>query len=772
VAERTALAPSALPRPLSAFVGRRSEIEELKRVLSEARLVTLTGPGGCGKTRLAIEVASQVSDRYAGGVAFVDLAPVRDADTVPETVAGALGLSRQAWSETAGLIGETSMLLMLDNAEHLVDSVSRLVGEFLAGCPNLSILVTSRERLNITGEVSWRVPPLRLPPAHPLPPLEELTGYDAIRLFRTRAAEHEPSFRLTPSNAGLVVTVCRRLDGIPLALELAAARVGSLGLAEVGTRLNNSFRLLTGGSRTALDRHQTLRAAVDWSYSLLDEPERCLLRRLSVFSGSFDIEAVDAICPDSALPVEDVADVLHRLVNKSLVMVDPRPDGSVRYRVIEVIRQYGQERMVEADEAAFRAPHARYYGTLVQLQGSGDIRARVERLTAEYDNVRLALEWAAEGDSDLEVAMISALDWFWRQRGSVREACRWIQSALAAEHSSPALGATLHASASYWFRLTGDLEAAGTQINEAVRLVEQIDDPPLHARILRRRGVLSALTGDLAAAEPDLSRGLQMIEDFPPCEDLMGALNDLAMLALETGHPQEALMKMEQALRVWAQIPERVYGFPSVSHTHGVILLTLKRVSEARDRFIEGLADAAADENHQGAIALLQGLACCAAESGQAELCLELLAAARSFVLITGINESVAPGTPATAAEQRSRSVLSDQAAHGAWQRGLRIDLQGAVEWARARAGGDADSPVTPRKMEIVRLVALGLPNKEIARRLSISERTVEAHLEQLRNQLGFRNRAQIAAWAASHGAPAVNFDDQHQPVRTATSWS
>jgi DNA-binding CsgD family transcriptional regulator/predicted negative regulator of RcsB-dependent stress response len=308
------------------------------------------------------------------------------------------------------------------------------------------------------------------------------------------------------------------------------------------------------------------------------------------------------------------------------------------------------------------------------------------------------------------------------------------------------------------------------QIDEAARLVEQIDDPRLHSRIIRRRGVLSALMGDFAAAESDFSRGIQIFEDSGPSQDLVIALNDLAMVTLEKGHPQEALLRVEQALQVRAQLPDSFYGFPQVCHTHGVILLTLKRVSEARDRFLDGLADAAVADNHQAAIALLQGLGCCAAESGDAELCLEALAAARSFARIAGINESVAPGTPVTTAEQTSRAVLSDEAADGAWQRGLQVELEKAPEWARARICDDTDSPVTPRKMEIVRLVAFGLANKEIARRLSISERTVEAHLEQLRNQLGFRNRAQIAAWAASHGAPAVNFDDQHQPARTATS--
>src|SRR5437867_172204 len=333
--EGAALPPPSLPRPLSSFVGRRTEIEELKRALGGARLVTLTGPGGCGKTRLALELAFKVRSRFPDGVGFVDLAPVRDPATVPETVATALGRSGQDRGDAAEMIGEARLLVVLDNAEHLVDSVCNLAAEFLDRSPNLRILVTSREVLNVAGEVSWRVPPMQLPPEEAQPDPAALSGYDAVRLFVTRAAEHESSFRLTAANARLVVAICRRLDGIPLALELAAARVRSLGLAEVFTRLSNSFQLLTGGSRTAVDRHRTLRATVDWSHGLLDASEQRLLRRLALFAGTFDLGAVEAVCSNSSLPVEELADVLHRLVDKSLVMVHPAPDGSLRYGLME-----------------------------------------------------------------------------------------------------------------------------------------------------------------------------------------------------------------------------------------------------------------------------------------------------------------------------------------------------------------------------------------------------------------------------------------------------
>jgi predicted ATPase/DNA-binding CsgD family transcriptional regulator len=753
VAEGAVLSPAPLPRPLSSFVGRRREIEELKRVLSGARLLTLTGPGGCGKTRLAVEVASEVSSRFPDGIGFVDLAPVQDPATVPETVATGLGLSRQARFEATEMIGEARLLLLLDNAEHLVESVSQLAAELLSRSPNLYILVTSREILNVAGEVSWRVPPMQLPPEDAQPDPAALADYDAVQLVATRAAEHQTSFQLTASNAQLVVAICRRLDGIPLALELAAARIRSLGLAEIATRLNNSFQLLTGGPRTAVDRHRTLRATVDWSYRLLEDSEQRLLRRLALFAGTFDLAAVEAVCSDSELPVDELAEVLHRLADKSLVTVHPRPDGSLRYGLMEAIRQYGQERLLEVGESRLRTMHARHYAALVdRLETGDDLRARVDRLTAEYENVRLALDWAGDEDPDLQVVMISKLDWFWEVRGTVREARQRILAALAKEPTSPTGQARLHMTAASWFRLTGEFETAMAQIEEAVLIVEQLDDPALAARIVNSRGILRVFARDLAGAESDFSQSLEILKGLPPDEGLARSLNNLALLRLELGHPGEALEMVRTAIQVLAQLSHRTVHLPLVHHTHGAALLMLKRAPEARARFMEGLDEAAEYGNYRAAVALLQGLACCAAESGEAECCLELLAAAQNCAHTAGLKEFQAPATPTIEAERMSRAALGDHAANQAWERGLGMDLRAALKRTQGGLGDDPGSPITRRKRDIIQLVAMGLANKEIARRLSISERTVEAHLEQVRNQLGFRNRAQIAAWAVSRG--------------------
>jgi predicted ATPase len=345
-----ALSPTPLPRRLSSFIGRQEEIEELRGMLARGRLLTLTGAGGCGKTRLGLELAARMSPDFEDGVAFADLALVHDPVAVPELIAVALGLEAPAARQIPALIAEASLLLLIDNAEHLVDAVSTLVADYVARCPNLHILVTSRELLSVEGELSWRVPPLSLPPADSAPDSQTIFSYDAVQLFLARVAEHQPSFRLSDTNARLIANICRRLDGIPLALELAAARVRSLALADMAKRLDDSFSLLTRGPRTTLSRHRSLRATIDWSYLLLDEREQRLLRRLSVFADTFELTAVEAVCSAPDLPPEEIADSLHRLADKSLVAAEPDPEGSLRYRQLEVIRQYGRERLLAAGE--------------------------------------------------------------------------------------------------------------------------------------------------------------------------------------------------------------------------------------------------------------------------------------------------------------------------------------------------------------------------------------------------------------------------------------
>ena len=767
------LSPTPLPRRLSSFVGRQQEIQELRGVLARGRLLTLTGAGGCGKTRLGLELAARMSPDFEDGVAFADLAPVHDPVAVTEFIAAALGLEAPAACQIPALIGEASLLLVIDNAEHLIDPVSILAADYVARCQNLHILVTSRELLNVEGERSWRVPQLSVPPSDTARDSRAVGSYDAVRLFLARVAEHQPSFRLSDTNAPLVTDICRRLDGIPLALELAAARVRSLALTDMAKRLDDSFSLLTRGPRTTLSRHRSLRATIGWSYLLLDEREQRLLRRLSVFADVCDLTAVEAVCSAPDLPPEEIADSLHRLADKSLVTTEPGSDGSLRYRQLEVIRQYGRDRLLAAGEADFTARHGRYYASLVHLLSAGDraVNVRTEAMTAHYGNVQIAMSWAAAADPELEMTMVEEQQWFWVLRGAVREARERIRSVLTKEHIRGPRLARLYVLGAKWSWLAGDLQAAVELIDQAAELFEEESHPRLACWMLNMRGLLAYQTDDLATAERHYFRSVKLCEESqrtgtvnPPHQpdadllptwqqDLAVSLNNVALVHVGMGRAEDALREAERARDTLIEVPEwRLRGvLASFLDTLGSALLALDRVSEARDQFLHALRHAAGDDSNQAAVAPLRGLACTAAGEGRHVACLTLLAAAQRAALISGTADRKQV-TPHREAERRSRATLGDEGSAAAWEQGLRLDLKAAVAFARANCVEPVSPLLTPLKIQIVRLVAAGFSDKEIARRRSISTRTVEAHLLQIRHQLGFHNRAQIAAWAASTG--------------------
>src|SRR5215211_672174 len=345
-----------LPLARTTFVGRERETLEVKRLLAMTRLLTLTGSGGCGKTRLALEVARDLVGAYPEGVWLVDLAPLSEAELVPQAVAQALGVREQPGRPLVQTLKDTlrsrKMLLVVDNCEHLVEAVVGVVDSLLDSCPGLRVLATSRETLSAAGEVAWVVPSLTVPDSGQASTAEKLEGYESVRLFIERARQRDPSFVLTPRNGPAVAQVCRRLEGIPLSIELAAARIGVLSVERIAERLDDSLRLLTAGGRTALPRHRTLRATLDWSHELLSEPERKLLRQLSVFAGGLTLEAAEVVCSGDGIEQLDVLDLLSKLVDKSLVVAEASPgeEGALRYRMLEPLRQYSQERLEERGE--------------------------------------------------------------------------------------------------------------------------------------------------------------------------------------------------------------------------------------------------------------------------------------------------------------------------------------------------------------------------------------------------------------------------------------
>ena len=431
-----------LPAQSTSFVGRKREIAQIGELLAQdnVRLIMLTGPGGIGKTNLSLQVGRKFLGQFADGVWLVELAPVTDPDMVAKTAAGALGLrelpEKPVLEMLVDYLREKACLLLLDNCEHLVSAVANFVLTVLRACPEMRILASSREALGVPGEMPYRVPPLSFPEGHHLPPAAEWDQYDALRLFVERATAVLPAFQVTDRNFAPLVKICRRLDGIPLALELAAARVNILTIEQIANRLDDRFRLLTRGSRTALPRQQTLRALIDWSWDLLSEKEQVLLGRLSVFAGGMDLEAVEAVCAGDNLDIYDLLDILGDLVNKSLVIAQREQGQATRYRLLETIRQYAQERLLTTGLGKeFRCRHLAYFLQLAEeaepeLVGPQQA-AWFMRLEREGDNIRSALNWALDTDMDAGLRLITALWRYYFVRGHIREGETWLAQLLA-----------------------------------------------------------------------------------------------------------------------------------------------------------------------------------------------------------------------------------------------------------------------------------------------------------------------------------------------------
>jgi predicted ATPase/class 3 adenylate cyclase/DNA-binding CsgD family transcriptional regulator len=496
-----------LPVQLTSFIGREAQVLEVRGILADNRLVTLTGAGGSGKTRLAIRTASEVG----GDVRYVDLAPITDPDLAPVAVAGALGLREQPERSTTDTIvrylSGRQLLIVLDNCEHLLDSCATLILAVLDGCPRVTTLTTSREPIGVTGEVTWRLPSLSL-------------ADEAIELFIDRARLVRPDFGVADYDDGVVSEICRRLDGIPLAIELAAARVRALSIQEILDSLHDRFRLLTGGSRTAVRRQQTLRASVDWSHALLTEPERALFRRLAVFMGGFDLHAAQAVAAGGDLERHQILDVLTLLVDKSLVVAEQTGERT-RYRMLETVRQYGLEKLGESSEPdAVRTRHQHHY-TAMALAFESTTRVDhvqlVARAELNIDNLRSAFTWSRErGDSDGALRLASALSPFWLVRGRIKEALAWFSAVTDDQRRpgsevSPAVGVRALVDRAYldvWAGFPGRID----DVDQALVVARGLGDPLLLVRALVVRGFVVGF--DDPAARPyfteasDLSRAV------------------------------------------------------------------------------------------------------------------------------------------------------------------------------------------------------------------------------------------------------------------------
>jgi non-specific serine/threonine protein kinase len=592
--------PSNLPIPLTRFIGREREIADVMRFLATTRLLTLIGPGGVGKTRLALEVAANVLPRCPDGVVLVELAGLSDPALVPQAVATALRVREAAGiallKTMVAALKPRQLLLVLDNCEHLVAACAQLAETVLRACPDVRILVTSREPLHIPGEVIWHVPSLPSLDIRQLPGLDDLLRCDAIQLFVDRAQAVVPSFELTAEHAQTIARICTRLDGMPLAIELAAACVPMLSVQQLAARLDDRFRLLTGGSRTALERQQTLRATLDWSYHLLAAREQALFHRLAVFAGSFTLEAAEVICAGEGLDSSDILGLLTRLVDTSLVMVQAAHPGR-RYRLLETIRQYCFEQTQATHElAARREQHLHWYLGLAQ-QAAGELHGPqqahwMQLLELERDNLRAALEWGlTQPDSDAGLRLASAMCWFWYLNSSLSEGRSWFERALARTQATQRTWARAAALAGTGAMALyqGDFATAHTHLEKSITLWRELENRRGLAQALFGLGLVAVNQGDERVASAALEESGAIFHALGQTWPYAMTLMHLGDVALARGDWTTARTRYEACLMLQRAIGDN-WGIAQILNNLGETARFAGDYAHAARHYEESLA--------------------------------------------------------------------------------------------------------------------------------------------------------------------------------------
>lgn len=555
--------PNNLPIQLTSFVGREKELADVKRLMGDTHLLTLIGSGGTGKTRLSIQAASDMLDQYPDGVWFVELAPILDPLLVPRTAAAAIGIrdesERPAIDMLCDYLHDKALLIVLDNCEHLVEACARLADRILHAAPETRILASSREALGIGGEVTYRVPSLGLPDLNHLPPVESLSQYEAVRLFIDRATSAIPGFAVTNENAPAVSQVCFRLDGIPLAIELAAAKIRVLSVEQIAERLDDRFHLLTGGSRTVLERHQTLRAAIDWSYNLLSETEQVLFQRLSVFIHGWTLEAAESVCGDesasSIIRREDVLNLLEQLIHKSLVAKE-EVHGESRYHMLETVRQYANEKLAERGERdGLRDRHLAYFVKLTEQAEPELYRSNqvfwLNKLDDDLDNIRLALDWARETDVGAGLRLMVCARLFWEARGNNQEVGDWLAQLLELYHENNPLHARALVVYSKVLIFRGATAEAQKIANQGLELSRSISDKQAEAFSLWCLGASFQFIGDVKQGTPFLERSLALYESLG---DKFGQATALGWLLVDHPDLGRAKTYAEQSLKLYREL--------------------------------------------------------------------------------------------------------------------------------------------------------------------------------------------------------------------------
>jgi predicted ATPase/DNA-binding CsgD family transcriptional regulator len=763
--------PNNLPLELSSFVGREREIVEVKRLLEDNRLLTLTGPGGCGKTRLALAAAFELAEGFEGGVWLVELASLSDPTVVPQTVASTLGVreaqDRPLTQTLSNHLGSRKMLLALDNCEHLVEGCAALADALLHACPNLRILATSREALGIAGERAWLVPSLSLPGSRTTPPLEELPYYEAVRLFVERAGAVASAFELTEHNGPAVAQLCRGLDGMPLAIELAAARVRVLSVEQIASRLEDSFGLLTGGSRTALARHRTLRSTIDWSYELLSQKEQILFRRLAVFAGGFTLEAAEAVCAGEGLEQDAVLDLLTPLVDKSLVLMAQQQQGvEARYRLLETVRQYAQEKLNEAgEELPIKRHHVYFFlGLAEQVEPQINSRDRslwLERLENEHDNLRAALAWSSEEEEEGETGLrlVGALSWFWFHREYWSEWRGRLDAALAIQESTgrprgTAARAKALSGAGFLNWMQGDQVTARSQLEESVTIWREVGDKQGLAQALRFLSGSFESQGEYVVARPLAEESVEL---FRQGEDKFGlgiTLSRLGITALAQGDHAAARAYLQEGVAISREI-EDDWALALALRNLGIGAFRLGDYEQAVVQLRESLAVLGEPGNplYMQNLELLAAAVSMQGEHGRA---------AWLFGAAEALREAVGAFVlPLYRAEYErgvtaARSGLDESTFSATWSEGRAMPPEQAIEYAlepsHAASRLEHITKLSPREVEILGLVAEGLTDPQVAQRLYLSPRTVGQHLRSIYQKLGVPSRAAAVKEALGRG--------------------
>jgi non-specific serine/threonine protein kinase len=760
------------------------------RLLATSRLVTLTGAGGCGKTRLAAHVARTVADRFADGVWYSPFASLSDPTLVPQAVATVLELPEQPGRSLLATLAEylhaKHVLLVLDNCEHLIDACAHLATSLLQSCTQLSILATSREPLNVDGEFVWIVPSLTVPPS--ASPVSHLHHYDAVRLFCERATAASSAFELTSQNGASVTNICRRLDGIPLAIELAAARLKILSAEQIAARLDNAMHLLTEGKRGAPPRHQTLRATLDWSYTLLSTEEQLLCRRLSVFAGGFSLDAVETVClvgheRATGFGGDDVFDLLSHLVEKSLALVSLRPDSlaTPRYRLLETVRQYGHEQLRRAGETeGVQRQHAQYYLALAEVVWPRLVGAQqaewLAQMETEHDNLRAAFAWSHSpaGDPELALRLAAALCWFWWTHGHHSEAQQWLTLALA---GSPQARTRARAQALCWAGIFGvgtrvEFRQASAFLEESLALSRELHDRGEMSWALVNLARAAEHGDDSARAAQLAEQGVSLSRELDDPWYIAQALERLGEVVRLQGDSLRAAGLYEESLALSLARGDK-RNVATVLHNLGHVKLQQGDLSRAAGHFEDCLVLAQEMSDERRVVMCVEGVASVAVQAGLLTHAALLFGAAQTLRSRLGAPFEAADLVVYTRSVATVHATLGEAVSAQAWAEGQQVSQEEAIHQAqglsarlvgsRPRSSRDTAKVhklrirqefggLTARERQVVTLIVQGKTNRQIAQLLVVSERTVDKHVAQILSKLGFRARAQVAAWAVEKG--------------------